>query len=208
MIVLTSDGLSTKSLRDSIKRQIPRKGKAAIITTASAEYKEKDKHIPSHILALCELGYSISCMDVEHEDPKRLKDFDLILINGGNPYYLLHHLRKSGADKVLKEMSEAGRTLIGVSAGSVVLQERFDLMDCYTAEMNAGVHVDSKIGVGLTNSIVMPHYDRCQQLYPAFESKLYDFEQKNQVKVTRLKDGEAVIINDDGSIDRIFGRDV
>lgn len=46
MIILTSNGLSSDKLLNETRKYTNSNAKAAIITTASVGYKEKDWHIP------------------------------------------------------------------------------------------------------------------------------------------------------------------
>ena len=46
MIILISNGLSSTELLHETAKHACENGKAAIVTTASVEYKEKDWHIP------------------------------------------------------------------------------------------------------------------------------------------------------------------
>lgn len=45
---------------------------------------------------------------------------DVILVNGGNTFYLLKYVKESGFDKVIKQLIQEGKLYVGVSAGSYI----------------------------------------------------------------------------------------
>lgn len=104
-LIISSTGLDAEKVRDSFIEMLPnqKKLKAIIITTACSYYKEKNKYARSTQKIFASLGISTSFIDIEFENPEILLKADIIYINGGNPYYLLHHIYKSKADLVLKK---------------------------------------------------------------------------------------------------------
>lgn len=102
MLILTSNGLSSEKLILETQKYTIGKKTAAIITTASIGYKESDWHIPRVKNELESLGLQVDFVDLEFEDPERLESYDVIEINGGNPFYLLKHIKKWGKDNLFK----------------------------------------------------------------------------------------------------------
>lgn len=52
-------------------------------------YKKDDWHLPRLTNELQALGLEVSLFDIEFESAELLLDYDVIEINGGNPFYLL-----------------------------------------------------------------------------------------------------------------------
>ncbi|MDR1186337.1 MAG: Type 1 glutamine amidotransferase-like domain-containing protein [Bifidobacteriaceae bacterium] len=75
--------------------------------------------------ALTKLGLVVTDLDVstatEDEIVDRLSGADHIFVSGGNTFFLLQELRRTGADRLMVEQIEDGKSYIGSSAGSVVL---------------------------------------------------------------------------------------
>jgi dipeptidase E len=158
-----------------------------IITTASAEWKEKNKHAVSAKVVLEEMGFKkVIFLDIEFEDPNKLKEFDVIYINGGNPFYLLDKLRKTGADAIIKQCAEKA-VLIGISGGGVVLGPNVSIVDYFDSKLNT-VGMQDFAGLGLTDIIMYPHYQE------AAEKKIKQFESKNNCHVTRLTDRQGLVL--------------
>jgi len=51
----------------------------------------------------------------------KLEKNDYIYISGGNTFFLLQELQRTGADKIISRQIEAGKLYIGESAGAIVL---------------------------------------------------------------------------------------
>ena len=189
-ILLTSHGFSDEPVRQAFLKLLPKPPQelvSAIITTASVEHKKENKYAVSTKEYFEKLGFKkVSFVDVEFDDPAALKYFDVIYLNGGNTFYLLHHLKKSGADKILKEIADKA-ILVGTSAGAMVLGPDIKIADLFDAERNI-ISLKDFSALNLTDIITYPHYQK------ESENRIKDFEKENNCQVTRLKDGQAVVV--------------
>lgn len=87
----------------------------------------------------------------------KLKSNDYIYVTGGNTFFLLQELRKTGADKLITEQINSGKVYIGESAGSIVLSHNIEYakdMDDFTA----APHLDSFSSLGMVDFYPLPHY--------------------------------------------------
>ncbi|NUY57754.1 Type 1 glutamine amidotransferase-like domain-containing protein, partial [Salinivibrio sp. EAGSL] len=55
-----------------------------------------------------------------------LKNNDYIYVTGGNTFFLLQELQRTGADTVISEQVNSGKIYIGESAGSIVLSRNIE----------------------------------------------------------------------------------
>jgi len=191
-LILSSHGFQkNKTLKKKLLALLPKVAKnlsVAIITTASAEWKEKNKHAILAKQMLDEMGFKqVKFIDIEFEKPNKLKKFDILYINGGNPFYLLYHLKKSGADKIIIQLAYKGAIIIGISAGGIVLGPNINIVDYFDRKINT-VKLKDLTGLNLTNSIIYPHYIK------DVEKKIKKFEKKYQSKVKRLSDSQSALI--------------
>jgi len=108
------------------------------VPTAADPYKdkwfvEKDKK------ALADVGFKVKEIDLKDKTEAKLKEefkgVDIIFVAGGNTFYLLKETKKSGFDKVAKELIEQGVVYVGSSAGAYLV--------CPTIEAAAWKHGDS-----------------------------------------------------------------
>ncbi len=190
-IILSSHGFEKNiALKQQLFNLLPRPAgqlSVVIVTTASAEWKEKNMHAISAKKAFEEMGFKeVIFLDIEFEDPNKLKEFDVIYINGGNPFYLLHILRKTGADIIIKQCAEK-TILVGISGGGVVLGPNISIVEYFDSKLNT-VGIRDFTGLGLTDIIMYPHYQ------DNAEEKIKKFETERNCRVTRLTDQQALVL--------------
>lgn len=199
-LLLTSNGFYTNEIREQFLQFINGDIKTlnvAIITTASP-LKEKNQFAQKARNDFKEMGFrNINFIDVEFESPEILLNKDVIYINGGNPFHLLFHMKKSGADRMMQKMSAKDVVIVGVSAGSVILGPHIKVVQFFTPQMN--VHdMQDLTALRLTDKLFFPHYDR-EDLFrssdhKSIEERLKEFESMENCQVTRLKDDEYLVI--------------
>ena len=202
-LILTSTGLSDERVREAVRARadFSRHKKVALITTAAPE-KEKSSYVQSDYQILKDIGFSdIDFFDVEKKSSpysnalenigirrrennvSGLRNYGVVYVAGGNTFYLLHHLRKSGADAVLREMLEKRAILyIGVSAGSIIMGKSI----ASSADENT-VGLQDLAGLGLLDAVIIPHFgDHKHAIRDRMTAQGY--------RVVCLKDGEALVI--------------
>jgi len=198
-IILTSAGFKIPVIADEIVKRLhkpPQELKLAHIVTA-ANVATDTAFLDIDKKALADLGFQVADFTLEDQDEKSLyrslKNYDIIYIQGGNPFYLLKHIRQSGFTKVLNKLLDEGKWYIGISAGSYVC--------CPTIEMATWKReVDETYGLKLNNLKAMNlvpflltvHYNR-----EKYREKLAKHIPKTNYPVKILTDDQAFIINGD-----------
>jgi dipeptidase E len=61
--------------------------------------------------------------------------------------------------------------------------------------MNDEIGLTDFTGVGLTNINLCPHYSKYVNRYDLFEERIRLVEQSHHIIVTRINDGEAIVID-------------
>lgn len=200
-IILTSNGFSSQSI---IQQYIDlyNRGfiKASIVVTADPEYREKDWHAIKAKEILEGIGFNVDFFDVEFSDPKALFKYDVIHFIGGNPFYLLNQIQITHADIVLKEALLSGKVISGASAGSIILGTNISLIQEFDPQMNNEVNITNLSGVGLTGINLCPHYSKFSSRYNNFEERICKVEKYNKIKITRINDGEAIVIDNKNAL--------
>lgn len=193
MIILTSNGLSSGELQNKVKPFIEGK-RTALVVTADNEYKEKNYHVERLTKELELLGSKVEIFDFDNRKPSELKEYDVIELMGGNPFYLLHSIQTHGFTDILSQFS-VNNCIIGCSAGSFVMTRSLELVNIYSPELNI-VGIKELNALSFTDVDILPHYSRFLQRFKDFETKCTEYERLNNHKVIRLNDGDAVIITD------------
>lgn len=119
---------------------------------------------------LAQLGFSLT--DITAGDFDDVGDFaamldevDVLYVAGGSAFALLAALRRHGADAVIVDRVRDGLPYIGLSAGSVITGpsiEPISLMD----DPADAPDLTSRDGLGLVNTVVIPHADGALPPYP------------------------------------------
>ena len=200
-IILTSDGLSSESIiQQYIYLYDQGLNKASIVVTADPDYREKDWHAVRTKEILQSIGFYVDYFDIEFNDSKELLKYDVIYFIGGNPFYLLNQINITHTDNVLKEALKLGKVISGASAGSIVLGTNISLIEEFDPQMNNEVKLINLSSVGLTEINLCPHYSKFVGRYNNFEERICKVEMHNKMRVTRINDGEALVIDDSSVI--------
>ena len=175
-ILLTSNGFFSDLIKQQFLQLIDGEltnVKATIITTASLQ-KQNNKFAIKAKEDLLTMGFNqVDFTDLEFDNPELLKQYNVIYITGGNPFYLLYHLKKSGADIILKDIAKQNTVFVGVSAGAIILGPNIEVVNYFTPQINT-VDMQDLTALGLTNKAIFPHYDR-EDLFPNnFSSSIED----------------------------------
>lgn len=153
--------------------------KAIFIPTAGDPYDNKD-FVEADRIALEKYGLDIVEMDIknknEEEIRKAIVGADIVLVAGGDTFYLMEKLKESRADKIIKEFVERGGIYIGSSAGSIICcptiegAEEFD-------NPNLAKGLNDFDGMGVFKDVIIPHvqkekyFERIRRATERLESK-------------------------------------
>lgn len=93
------------------------------IPTASI-VEEYTAYVTDGKKALEKIGFLVDELEIStapaEEIADKLQHNDYIYVSGGNTFFLLQELKRTGADEIIKKQVEAGKVYIGESAGSIV----------------------------------------------------------------------------------------
>jgi len=80
--------------------------------------------------ALEKMGLLVDVLEVsmahEKEIKSKIESNDFIYITGGNTFFLLQELQRTGADKIIAKEVNAGKLYIGESAGAMVVSKNIE----------------------------------------------------------------------------------
>ena len=201
VFLLTSTGFHTEEIKKAFLNKIDgtiHHLKVSIITTASP-LKELNTYAQKALKDFKEMAFKhIDFVDVEYDDPKILLRSNVIYLNGGNPFHLLFHMKRSGSEKIFKQLSEQNTFFVGVSAGAIILGPTLQLVHHFTPEMN-NLHLKDLSCLNLVDQIVFPHYGR-EDLFEdrmgrTIEERVSAFENLHNCDVHRIRDDQFILID-------------
>ena len=198
--LLTSNGFNTEAIKTVFLENMdkaPSESRVSIITTASP-LKEENKYAQKAKEDLKDMGFKfVHYVDLEFDDPEVLLNSDVVYINGGNPFHLLFHIKKSGAEKIFQRLSQEETIFVGVSAGSLILGPNIKVVQFFTPNMNT-LQLEDLAGLNLIHTIIFPHYDR-EDIFKdhtgkSIEERLIKFEKLHNCLVHRIKDDQYILL--------------
>lgn len=127
---------------------------------------------------------------------KKMKEYGLMWVRGGNAFVLRRAMRQSGLDEILKELSKGDDIVYGgYSAGVCVIGPTLkgvELVDDPTIIPDGYQKEILWEGIGLIDFSFAPHYQSDHTESSAVD-KMIDFYKKNTMPFRALKDGEVII---------------
>jgi peptidase E len=193
-LLLTSNGISSKKLRTafaSILEQKIQESKVLVVHTAQK---------PEHMTFVDKVGKEISLNGIllpnitylniaKEKDPPNLSDYDAVYVCGGNTYFILDRMRKTGLDKSIKRYVKSGGIYIGVSAGSIIAGQDIRIAGWGSEKDYNRIRLRDLNGLEFTKIAIFPHY------MPQLRKEIEEFRKVVNYPVEVLKDGEALLIN-------------
>ncbi len=197
-LFLSSAGIVPETQQDFLDLigRDPKGLKVAFIPTAA--YPELDKsYVKSAINQIETLGMKVIQVDLVGKNKEtllqKLNDVDIIWVNGGNTFFLLDQIRKSGFDQIIGQLIDDGKIYVGLSAGSYVA--------CPTNEAAKWKHIDDTEVVKLKNLkalnlvdfLIIAHYEE------KYKQAVLDGAKTTKYPVVALTDKQAIVVRDESS---------
>lgn len=167
--------------------------KVTFIPTAS-NVEEGTFYVESGQKALEKMGLIVDRLDVSTAKPeeiqKKLRENDCIYVTGGNTFFLLQELKKSGADQVIIEEIQKGKIYIGESAGAIVLSKTVEYVKTMDDPEEAP-SLKSFSGLNMVDFYPLPHYKDI-----SFSEVTMDIEKqyKEQLNFCFINNHEGLIV--------------
>ncbi len=106
------------------------KGKRVTFIPTAAIHEKVNFYVKSGKKALEKMGLTIDELEIStaslSEISDKLETNEFIYVTGGNTFFLLQELKKTGADKLIAEQLNSGKLYIGESAGSIILSPNIE----------------------------------------------------------------------------------
>ena len=124
---------------------------------------------------------------------RKLEKNDCIYIAGGNTFFLLQELKRTGADQLLVREINKGKLYIGESAGAIVTAPDIG----YSAFMDRpekAPQLQDYTGLNLTSFYTVPHYKNWE-MGKAAEKIISTYSSSLDLKV--ISDNQALFVEDE-----------
>lgn len=118
-------------------------------------------------------------------DLKKLTEYNVVYLSGGNTYTFLNSAQKRGLKQLLQKVLEKGGLLIGASAGSMMMTPTIDLACSYD---------DNAIGLQDTRGFHFVPFEFHPHYVSEDDEVLARYHTNN--KVYLCKDGDGIFVSD------------
>lgn len=161
---------------------------ASIVETVNFYVKSGRKTLEDMGLMVDELEISTASAE---EITSKLKQNDYIYVTGGNTFFLLQEMKRTGTDQLIKEEVNSGKLYIGESAGAIVASADIE----YAKGMDSideAPNLESFEALGLVDFYPVPHYNN-----PPFQvaSKKIIDTYSSTLKLSPISNQEAILVN-------------
>ena len=172
----------------------PKDLKVAFIPTAADPYENK-WFVDDDRNKLKEKGFNVKDVDIKgktkQELIEELKGVDIIFVAGGNTFYLLEKARKSGFDRITKELIQEGVIYVGSSAGATFVCPTIEPVKTLD-EPSKAPSLKSFEGLNLVDFVILPHFGK--EKYKAKYEKIIEQYKDKNYKIITLTDQEAILV--------------
>ena len=175
-----------------IKEEIENK-KVVFIPTASIN-EGYTGYVGSARKLFKKMGANLTEIDISKEDFKTIEavfeETDIIYFTGGNSFFLIDQLHKTGVDKLLKKELKKGKLMIGESAGSVICAPSISYIEIMDKKPEDYSQIDDN-GLNLIDFYVLPHY-----LTSPFKKITATILKKfSDLKICPINNHQAIMVN-------------
>ena len=163
--------------------------KIGYVITASKGYLNSN-YIKNFEKQIKENGYSFEEFDIEDKTQEEFREFfkdkNVIHLEGGNTFYLLKAIRRTGFDSVLLELLNEGRVYVGTSAGSSVMGPTIG----FSSHVPTNTSDEDLKGLGWVPFLIKSHYknDQAEEYRKTMQTIKYP--------VRVLRDGQGILAED------------
>lgn len=138
------------------------KGKTVTFIPTASKVEKVVFYVKAGKKALEQLGLIVEELDISTASTdtirEKLQRNDIIYISGGNTFYLLQELKRTGADRIILEEVNAGKLYIGESAGAMITAPKIEYCKRMDSVKKAPNLEDDYNALGLVEFSTVPHY--------------------------------------------------
>jgi dipeptidase E len=197
-LLLTSQGI-VPEIREyflSILSKKPEENNVALITTAAYGETENPHWLQNDRQSLYDCGIkNVEDLDLKGKNKgdleRTLANKDIVFVSGGNTFYLLHWIRKSGFHESIINFLEKGGLYVGASAGSYVACPAIEQASWKRQDRNK-VGITNLAALNLVPFMITAHFEE------KYRSIVESAAKRTQYPIVALNDKQAVLVDRNG----------
>ncbi|MCL5407014.1 MAG: Type 1 glutamine amidotransferase-like domain-containing protein [Patescibacteria group bacterium] len=192
-LFLSSIGLAPETNLDFFKLVGKEPSEIAIgfIPTAS-DVEENKSYVQMDLEDIKKIGMKSVIVDLKNENSlyEKLSKVDVIMVEGGNTFYLLDWARKSRFDKIIGKLLDEGKIYYGISAGSYITCPNIEAATWKPRDRNF-IKLKDLTGLNLVPFILSAHFGE------QFRKYIEQGAESVKLPVVALYDTQAIVVEDE-----------
>ena len=165
----------------------------AFIPTASI-HEEYTQYVEDGKNALVLLGLVVRELEItqceKKEIVKVLNDCDCIYITGGNTFFLMQELRRTGTDKLIVEQVEKGKLYIGESAGAMIFAPNIEYAKRMDNNLLLTPDFEDFSGLGVVDFYPVVHFNS----FPFEEATRKIIQEDGYLPLKPITNEQAIVV--------------
>ncbi|MBO0487759.1 Type 1 glutamine amidotransferase-like domain-containing protein [Vagococcus fluvialis] len=167
--------------------------KSVVFIDTASHTEERKSYVDKARIAFEDLGLTLIPGDLFAPSIKSdIEECDYIYIAGGNTFYLMQELKKSGVDQLIINHVNQGKVYIGESAGTIIMSPNIE----YIKEMDditQGPELTDYTGFNIIDVYPLPHVGN-KYLNDAVETIKEKYSEK--INLHLFSDEEVLLIKE------------
>ena len=172
-------------------------GKSVTFIPTASRVEKVIFYVEAGRKALRNLGVTLDELDLsdasQEEIEEKLAQNDAVYISGGNTFFLMQEMNRTGAGTLIAQQIEKGKLYIGESAGAMVAAAQIEYAKAMDSPKKAP-ELDSFKGLGLVDFYPVPHYGSFP-FKKAAEKIMETYQQS--VQLHPITNHEAILVQGD-----------
>ena len=172
-------------------------GKTVTFIPTASITEKVNFYVGSAKKAFAKMGVIVDVLEITKSTTDEIADKlnrnDYIYVSGGNTFFLLQELRRTGADELIIAQIESGKLYIGESAGSMIVSPNIeyvkDMDNCKVAP-----ELDTFSALNVIDFYPLPHYTNFP-FAKAAEKIIAKYE--SELKLCPISNSQAILIEGD-----------
>ncbi|WP_026474889.1 Type 1 glutamine amidotransferase-like domain-containing protein [Alkaliflexus imshenetskii] len=172
-------------------------GKTVTFIPTASNMEAVTFYVGSARKAFIKLGMVVDELDVSKADfhliTEKLNRNNYIYVSGGNTFYLLQELKRTGADKEIINQIEKGKIYIGESAGSIVMAPDIEYVKMLDDSEKAS-NLETFSALNMVDFYPLPHFTNFP--FKKTVERIID-KYHSLLKLSPISNSQVIFVEDD-----------
>lgn len=165
----------------------------AFILTASI-HEDFNQYVEEGREALVSLGLTIKELEITQCGQKEietvLRNCDCIYVSGGNTFFLMQELRRTGTDRLIAEQVEKGKLYIGESAGAMVFAPNIEYATKMDNHLSMTPGFEDFTALGIVKFYPVVHFNS----FPFIEATRIVMQKNCHLPLKPITNNQAIVV--------------